>query len=114
MKQGIWLTPSESKELLKSENFVGKDILAIIKENLNIKEIEKLSINSRGINYTQMRAMLNLKPNKKYKDLTTMQLETLKNRILFDLEETVKNHIFAWEKRMEEIELVANHKGYKL
>ena len=114
LKQGIWLTPSESKEILKPNEPKGKDILPILREALNIKDLEKLNINSRGINYTQMRAMLNLKPNKKYKDLTTMQLETLRNRILFDLEENVKNHIFAWEKRMEEIELVANHKGYKL
>lgn len=114
LKQGIWLTPSESKELLKDNTFKGADVLAVIKENLNIKDVERLSINSRGINYSQMRAMLNLKPNKKYKDLTSIQLETLRNRILFDLEETVKNHIFSWERRMEEIELVANHKGIKL
>lgn len=112
LKQGIWLTPSESKELLSSTELKGKDILPTLREALNIKEVEKLNINSRGINYTQMRAMLNLKPNKKYKDLTTVQLETLRNRILFDLEENVKNHIFAWEKRMEEIELVSKHKGY--
>lgn len=114
LKQGIWLTPAESKEILKPNEPKGKEILPILREALNIKDLEKLNINSRGINYSQMRAMLNLKPNKKYKDLTTMQLETLRNRILFDLEESVKNHIFAWEKRMEEIELVINHKGYKL
>lgn len=114
LKQGIWLTPSESKEILRPNEPKGKDILPTLREALNIKDLEKLNINSRGINYTQMRAMLNLKPNKKYKDLTTMQLETLRNRILFDLEESVKNHIFAWEKRMEEIESVANHKGFRL
>jgi hypothetical protein len=58
--------------------------------------------------------MLNIKPNKKYMDLTTVQLETLRNRILFDLEETVKNHIAAWERRMAEIEMVAEFKGFKL
>lgn len=114
LKQGIWLTPSESKELLRPNEPKGKDILPMIRESLNIKDVEKLNINSRGINYTQMRAMLNLKPNKKYKDLTTVQLETLRNRILFDLEENVKIHISAWERRMEEIEMVATHKGYKL
>lgn len=114
LKQGIWLTPSESKELLKPNEPKGKDTLPILREALNVKDLEKLNLNSRGLNFTQMRAMLNLKPNKKYKDLTTVQLETLRNRILFDLEEDVKNHIFAWEKRMEEIELVINHKGYKL
>ena len=47
-------------------------------------------------------------------DLTTHQLETLRYRILFSLEETVKDHIAAWEKRMEEIESVAEFKGFKL
>ena len=61
-----------------------------------------------------MRAMLNIKPNKKYMDLTTVQLETLRYRILFNLEETVKDHITSWERRMEEIEMVAEAKGYRL
>lgn len=61
-----------------------------------------------------MRALLNIKPNKKYSDLTTVQLDTLRNRLLFSLERTVSGHIVAWEKRMEEIELVAEHKGFKL
>ena len=58
--------------------------------------------------------MLNLKPNKKYMDLTTVQLETLRYRILFSLEETVKSHIASWERRMEEIELVCENKNFKL
>jgi len=61
-----------------------------------------------------MRAMLNIRPNKKYMDLTTMQLETLRYRMLFNLEETVKEHIAAWERRMEEIDLVADYKGFKV
>ena len=115
LKQGIWLTYAESKELtaINGEAFV-KDKITVIKEQLNIKPIEKLYINSKGINYTELRAMLNLKPNKKYAELTTDQLTTLRRRILFNLEETVQNHITAWEKRMEEIELVAEYKEFSL
>jgi hypothetical protein len=115
LKQGIWLTPTEAKELSEVHDI--KDSikkLEIIRENLSIKPVEKLSLNSKGLNYTQMRALLNIKPNKKYSELTTMQLETLRNRILFTLEDTVQGHIKAWEKRMEEIELVADSKEYKL
>lgn len=115
LKQGIWLTPIESKELgEEAGSNAMADKLAIIKERLNIKPEERLTLNSRGLNYSQLRAMLGLKPNKKYRDLTTTQLELLRNRILFTLEETVKDHILSWEKRMEEIELVAAHKGFKL
>jgi len=115
LKQGIWLTPTESKELIESDiqgNI--RDRIEVIRERLNIKEIEHLYINSKGLNYTQMRAMLNIRPNKKYMDLTTMQLETLRYRMLFNLEETVKEHIAAWERRMEEIDLVADYKGFKV
>lgn len=115
LKQGIWLTPSESKELIETnESGELRDRLEVIRERLGIKEIERLYINSKGLNYTQIRAMLNIKPNKKYMDLTTAQMETLRNRILFNLEETVKDHIAAWERRMEEIEMVADYKGFKL
>ena len=113
LKQGVWLTPTETKELLSNEE-AGVDRLSVIREHLGIKDVERLHLNSKGINYTQMRAMLNLKPNKKYADLTTDQLETLRNRILFNLEEEVKSHIISWEKRMEEIEMVADHNQIKL
>lgn len=114
LKQGIWLTPTESKELIEYSVNPSLDKITLIRENLNIKDFEKLYINFKGINYTQMRAMLNIKPNKKYSDLTSVQLETLRNRILFSLEESVKEHISSWENRMEEIELVANYKNIKL
>ena len=115
LKQGIWLTPAESKELLEyNPDGSVKDRLEVVRERLNIKEVEKLFINSKGLNYTQMRAMLNIKPNRKYLDLTTIQLETLRYRILFNLEESVKNHISSWERRMEEIELVLTSKGYQV
>lgn len=115
LKQGIWLTPSESKDLIQAdENGHPLDRLSVIKDRLNIKDVETLSINSKGLNFSQMRAMLNLKPNKKYVDLTTVQLETLRYRILYNLEETVRKHINDWETRMEQIETVANHLGFKL
>lgn len=115
LKQGIWLTPAESKDLIEHD-VDGRpvDRLTIIKDRLSIKDIETLYINSKGLNFTQMRGMLNLKPNKKYMDLTTVQLETLRYRILFNLEETVKKHIADWEHRMEEIERVAEFRGFKL
>lgn len=115
LKQGIWLTPAESKELIEyNPDGSTKERLEVVRERLNIKEVEKLFINSKGLNYTQIRAMLNIKPNRKYLDLTTTQLETLRYRLLFNLEESVKSHIASWERRMEEIEMVAEHNHFKL
>ena len=44
---------------------------------------------SKGLSYSALRSMVNLK-SKKYSDLTTEQLLTLRNRILFALEADVK------------------------
>jgi len=114
-KQGIWLTPTEAKELVEYDsNGVLKDKLEVIREKLYIRDIETLYINSKGLNYTQMRAMLNIKTNKKYRDLTTIQLETLRHRLLFDLEDSVKFQISFWENKMIELEQIAEFKGLKL
>ena len=115
LKQGIWLTPSEVKDLSETdEEGNPKDRLLLIRERLGIKEVEKLHINSKGINYTQMKAMLTLKANQKYMDCSSTQLEVLRSKMLFVLEEDVKSHILAWERRMGELEQVADNKGFKL
>ena len=114
LRQGIWLTSSESKEL-EERNPDGtlRNRLDIVKEKFNLRD-KNLYLNPKGLNYTQMRSMLNIKFNKKYIDLTTAQLETLRNKVLFNLEETVQKHISSWELRMEQIEKVAEYKGFKL
>ena len=115
LKQGVWLTPAESKDLIEyNPDKTIKDKLSVIRERLNIKDVERLYINSKGLNYTQIRAMLSLKPNKKYMDLTTTQLETLRYRILFNLEENVKEHINSWEERMKEIEEILEYKSQNI
>lgn len=108
----MWLTPAEVKELFEEELMM--DRRDRIRLELRLKEVEKLNINSKGINLTQMKALLNLKTNKKYSDLTTIQLETLRNRLLFSLENDVQKHIESWEKRMSDIVLVAELNNIKL
>ena len=114
LKQGIWLTPTEAKDIEKYNDLKTLDKLSIIKENLGVKDVEILNINSKGLNYGQMRAMLNLKPNKKYLELTTLQLETLRYRVLYTLEESIRSHITSWENRMEQIEIIAEHNKFRL
>jgi hypothetical protein len=111
----VWLTPIEAKDLVEKDHF-GNSMskLDVIRERLNIKDVERLSINSKGLNFTELRAMLSLRPNKKYRELTTMQLETLRNRILFILEETVSKHIDAWQIRMAQLEKVAKYNNFKI
>lgn len=114
LRQGIWLTSEEANDLIEFKDGKQRDRLEVIRERFNLKPVDKLFINSKGMDYSQMRAMLNLKPNIKYTNLTTIQLNTLRNKILFNFEEVVHRHITAWEGRMAQIEKVAEYKGFIL
>jgi hypothetical protein len=57
--------------------------------------------------------MLTLK-SKKYSDLTTDQLLTLRNKVLYRFSDEIDYHISQWEERIEQLEKVANMKGFSL
>jgi hypothetical protein len=57
--------------------------------------------------------MLTLK-NKKYSDLTTEQLVTLRNKVLYRYDSVVRQHIYQWNEKIRQIELVAKEKGFVL
>lgn len=115
VKQGIWFTPEEMNDFKTVEKLKTTDeILKTIKERLGLTMSTDLRIKSSGLNYNQFRSMINLKINKKYSELTTNQLEILKNRILFTLEEDIFFHIKNWQTLMSKIEEVCVYKNYKL
>ena len=114
LKQGLWLTPQEINDLtVKDEEGNVINRLDIVRERLNINENIEFKINSKGLSYAQLRAMLQLK-DVKYSTMTTEQLKVLRNRILFNLEHKVRHHIEQWETRSEQIRQVAEIKGFKL
>lgn len=114
LNMGIFLTPEEMKEFTeKDKDGNTRSKLEVIKERLNIKPSVRLTVKPSGLNFTELRAMLNLKP-KKYSALTTDQLVTLRNKVLFRLEQEVNFHIDQWEERKSQIEKVAEHKGITL
>lgn len=114
LNMGIFLTPEEMKEFTeKDKDGNTRSKLEVIKERLNIKPSVRLTVKPSGLNFTELRAMLNLKP-KKYSALTTDQLVTLRNKVLFRLEQEVNFHIDQWEERKAQIEKVAEYKGITL
>lgn len=114
LKQGLWYSPEESKDLTEhTEDGNIRDKKEVVKERLGLKTNINLYTSPKGLNYTQLRAMINLKSTK-YSDLTSIQLETLRNRILFALEDDVKFHVKQWETHMDQIERVAEAKDYVL
>lgn len=111
---GVFLTPEEMKEFNeKDKDGNTRSKLEVIKERLNIKPSVRLTVKPSGLNFTELRAMLNLRP-KKYSDLTTDQLVTLRNKVLFRLEQEVNFHIEQWEERIRQIQLVAQNRGITL
>lgn len=112
LRHGIWFTSDELKELQKKNV---SDRLEYAKQKLGIDTSENgiefdVKINPKGLSFNQMQAMTTLK-SKKYSELTTLQLETLRNRILFSLENEVNFHIKQWEKRMNQLKMVLQAKG---
>lgn len=111
---GIYLTPDEMKELTeKDENGNIRSRLEVIKERLNINPSVRLSVKPSGLSYAEFRSMLNLR-SKKYSDLNVGQLTTLRNKVLFRLEQEVSYHASQWEDKIHQLELVCQSRGIDL
>lgn len=111
---GVYLTPEERKDFIEKDSEGNKrSILEVIKERLFLKPYINLYIKPSGLSYSELRAMLMLR-SKRYNELTTDQLTTLRNKVLFRLEQEVNTHINSWEDRIHQIELVAQSKGIEL
>lgn len=115
LKQGIWFTSSETKDLTEKDETTGQERnkMDVVRERLKLDRDTVLHATPKGLTYTQFASMIKLRSNK-YSDLSTTQLQTLRDRILFMLEDDVRFHIKQWEQRMSQIEKVADYKGIKL
>jgi hypothetical protein len=118
LKQGLKVTDEEDQQLTEyttdaKGGQVKRNVLEVVRERLNIAAHMKLKTDSKGLNYTQLRAMLNLR-NRFYNELTVEQLKTLRYRILFALEDDVMFHIQQWETRLNQIKEVAKLRGIDL
>lgn len=111
---GVYLTPEEMSEFTeKDEEGKNRSKLELIKERLNIKPSVFLAVKPSGLSYTELRAMLNLH-SQRYSKLSTDQLTTLRDKVLFRLEQKVNYHIEQWEERITQILKVADARGIKV
>ena len=116
VKQGLWFTQQELKDLTeRNEDGTIKDRIEVVKERLGLelKPNINLYITPKGLTFGQLKAMLLLR-SKKYSELTTDQLKTLRNVILFALSDEVRFHINQWESRITQLKEVAEFKGITL
>lgn len=113
-KLGLWFTPQEKKEFNDEANKTGKTPVDIVKERCGLNNLINIKINPKGLlNFKEFRAMITLK-NKKYSEMTTDQLLTLRNKVLFALEEEVSFHARSWIERMKQIEEVCEARNINL
>lgn len=113
-KLGIWLEPDEIKDLTEKDPETGKrrDYLEVIKERLFLKPTTRLKVNSEGgLSYKEFRAMVKLH-NEKYISMSTDKLVTLREKILYRLEDVCTSHIVFWENKIKELEEVAASRGW--
>lgn len=115
LKQGLWFTAQESKDLVEKDPKTGqiRDKIEVAKERLGLKPTSTLYVTPKGLSFSQLRSMVNLK-SKKYTELTTDQLRLLRNKILYSLEDEVKFHISQWETRKNQIKMVCDAKGFTI
>ena len=115
LKQGLWFTQQELKDLTeKNEDGTTKDRVEVVKERLGLtKPGINLYITPKGLNFAQLKAMISLR-SKKYSELTTDQLKSLRNIILFALSDEVRFHINQWEARISQLQEVAKLKDITL
>lgn len=110
---GVWPTDEERAEFAKNNLSMDSNTILKYIELDNSKHIYKVRLNSKGISLKQMKAVTSLKV-KKYSEMSTVQLETLRNKVLWSLENKVRFHISQWENRMDQIARVLEQKGYKV
>lgn len=114
IEMGIYLTPSEMKDFDEKDSEGNtRNKLEVVKERLGIRKDIHLIVNPKGLNFTELRAMINLKA-KKYSALTSDQLITLRNKVLFKLENKVQRHAEQWEERLGQIFKVCEARGIEL
>lgn len=117
---GLYFKPSEISDMDKyvSGNTL-KEKFDILKYQLGLEDDVVLRANPSGLTEQEFRDMIHLKKMKgykkcKYSELTTSQLDTLRRKVLYALEQVVLYQIKVWKDLMAQIEEVAEYKHYTL
>lgn len=101
---GLWFDKEDKNYFEKVENITNiNDKLNVIKERLDIKPDIKLLIKPDGLSYHEFKSLYNIKYNTKYSDLTTLQLKTLINKVLYKLEIKIHSQMALWEELLKDL-----------
>lgn len=86
----------------------------VMKLRLGVKLNEDLRFNMKGLSFSEFKAAISLNNCERYTNMTQEQLLVLRNRLLPMIKATLTKQIESWKKRMRNIEVVAQSKGYLL
>ena len=114
LSQGIWLTNEEKKDLTEyDESGTMRKWLDVVKERLFLPNI-RLRIDQKGLSYTEFRALIQLGDLPKISTLPTTTLKLLRDKIFLLLDNDLNYHINKWTTIKDQIEKVAEYKGFTL
>ena len=113
-KMGLWFTPQENREFSEEAKATGKSPIDIVKERCGLRPNTSIRTTPKGLlNFKEFRAIISLR-NKKYSEMTTDQLLTLRNKVLFALEDEVNFHASTWIEREQILKKIADARGIEL
>lgn len=106
---GIQLTPKEMVEFTPKAGD-NRTRMDIVKEKLGVKKSIMLEITSKGLSFSEFRAITSLHMDT-YDHLSTDQLTVLRNKVLLRLEAKLLLDATNWKNRLNEIIKVAKAKN---
>lgn len=115
LSQGIWLTEEEKSDLTEynSDGSI-RPYMEVVKERLGINPKVYIKINPTGLSFAQFRSLLQLPPLAKISVLPTIAVQTLRDKVLYLLDNEVDYHIEKWKKLLDNIREVASVKDVEL
>ena len=114
MSLGIWLTEDEKRDLTEFDsNGKLRPWLQVMKERMFV-DGRYFRVCPTGLSYSELRSLLNLEQRAKVSGIPSNTLRLIRDKILLLLDNDLEYHIKKWNTIKEQIEKVAEYKGYKL
>lgn len=111
---GVWFNQSDISDFQSRGLESLNDRLNDLKSRLHLKANTIIPVKATGLCIEQFSAIMQIRANIKYSDLSNLQLEVLRDSVLFTLADTVRKHIKQWETLICQIEEVCKTKNITL
>ena len=108
------MTTEDKKNLTEfREDGTLRPWIEVLKERLFING-GYFKVSPSGLSYSELRSLINLQDNARVSTLSSETLRFLRDKILLQLDNNLEYHINKWNTLKQQIEKVADYKGWKL